>query len=147
MLETTEQVNPPAGHEDLARHGVRPGRSKVAGSDSADRIMALAQSVTSRNKLTSYVNMFQLYPKQVASKPIDDVVVNMVNGVPIRIRDVGRVEDSYQEQTELVRINGKPGLTLRVQKLAPTGEAITASTPTRYRSPRTSSSLRTASTR
>lgn len=51
-------------------------------------------------------------------KPIGDIVVKTVNGVPIRIRDVGSVEDSYQEQTELIRINGKPGLTLRVQKLA-----------------------------
>jgi len=29
-----------------------------------------------------------------------------------------KVEDSYQEQTEIVRINGKPGVNLRVQKLA-----------------------------
>ena len=51
-------------------------------------------------------------------KPMQDIVIRIVNGVPIHIRDVGRVEDSYQDQTELVRINGKPGLTLRVQKLA-----------------------------
>ena len=51
-------------------------------------------------------------------KPIEDVVIRTVNGVPIRLRDVGSVEDSYQEQTELIRIDGKPGLTLRVQKLA-----------------------------
>jgi len=51
-------------------------------------------------------------------KPIEDVIIKAVNGVPIRIRDVARVEDSYQEQTEIIRINGKPGVTLRVQKLA-----------------------------
>jgi CzcA family heavy metal efflux pump len=51
-------------------------------------------------------------------KPMEDIVVKTVNGVPIRVRDIGRVEDSYQEQTEIIRINGKPGLTLRVQKLA-----------------------------
>lgn len=51
-------------------------------------------------------------------KPMEDIVVKTVNGVPIRIKDIGRVEDSYQEQTEVIRINGKPGLTLRVQKLA-----------------------------
>ena len=51
-------------------------------------------------------------------KPIGDIVVKTVNGVPIRVRDIGTVEDSYQEQTELIRINGKPGLMLRVQKLA-----------------------------
>jgi CzcA family heavy metal efflux pump len=51
-------------------------------------------------------------------KPLEDVVVKIINGVPVRIRDIGKVEDSYQEQTEIVRINGKPGVTLRVQKLA-----------------------------
>ncbi len=51
-------------------------------------------------------------------KPMEDIVVKTVNRVPVRIKDIGRVEDSYQEQTELVRINGRPGLTLRVQKLA-----------------------------
>ncbi|HTK81829.1 MAG TPA: efflux RND transporter permease subunit [Bacteroidota bacterium] len=51
-------------------------------------------------------------------KPIEDVVVRSVNGVAIRVKDVANVEDSYQEQSELIRINGKPGLTMRVQKLA-----------------------------
>ena len=51
-------------------------------------------------------------------KPMADIVVKIVDGVPIRIKDVAQVEDSYQEQTELIRINGKPGITLRVQKLA-----------------------------
>ena len=51
-------------------------------------------------------------------KPMNDIVIKAVNDVPIRIRDVGRVEDSYQEETEIIRINGEPGLTLRVQKLA-----------------------------
>jgi CzcA family heavy metal efflux pump len=51
-------------------------------------------------------------------RPMEDIIVKTVGGVPIRIKDIGAVEDSYQEQTEIVRINGKPGLTLRVQKLA-----------------------------
>lgn len=50
--------------------------------------------------------------------PMENIVVKMVAGVPIRIRAIGRVEDSYQEQTQLTRINGHPGLVLRVQKLA-----------------------------
>ncbi len=36
--------------------------------------------------------------------------------LPIRIRDIAYVEDSFQEQTEIVRTNGKPGVILRVQK-------------------------------
>lgn len=51
-------------------------------------------------------------------KPMADIVVKNIDGVVIRIRDIGSVEDSYQEQTEIIRVNGKPGLTLRVQKLA-----------------------------
>lgn len=51
-------------------------------------------------------------------KPMGDIVIKNINSVPIRIRDVGRVEDSYQEQTEIIRINGEPGVTLRVQKMA-----------------------------
>jgi len=51
-------------------------------------------------------------------RPMEDIVVKVVNGVPIRIKDLGTVDDSYQEETEIVRVNGKPGLTLRVQKLA-----------------------------
>jgi CzcA family heavy metal efflux pump len=51
-------------------------------------------------------------------QPMEEIVVKTVNGVPIRIRALGTVEDGYQEETEIIRINGKPGLTLRVQKLA-----------------------------
>ncbi len=51
-------------------------------------------------------------------QPLGDVVIKNVNNVPIHIHDVGTVEDSYQEQTEIVRINGKPGVNLSVQKLA-----------------------------
>jgi hydrophobe/amphiphile efflux-1 (HAE1) family protein len=51
-------------------------------------------------------------------KPMGDIVVKDTNDVPIHIRDIAKVEDSYQEQTELVRVDGKPGLVLRVQKLA-----------------------------
>lgn len=49
-------------------------------------------------------------------EPIGDIVVKVVNGVPVKIRDLARVEDSYQEQTEIVRNNGKHGVILRVQK-------------------------------
>ncbi|MGE5683065.1 MAG: efflux RND transporter permease subunit [Bacillota bacterium] len=51
-------------------------------------------------------------------QPMEDIVVKVVSGVPVRIKDIAKVEDSYQEQTEIIRINGKPGLTMRVQKLA-----------------------------
>ncbi len=49
-------------------------------------------------------------------EPMGDIVITVNNGVPIKIRDVARIEDSYQEQTELIRNNGKHGVILRVQK-------------------------------
>ncbi len=51
-------------------------------------------------------------------KPIENIVIRNINGVPIRIRDVGSVEDSYQEETEILRVNGNPGVTLNILKLA-----------------------------
>ena len=51
-------------------------------------------------------------------KPIGDIVLEDTGGVPVRIRDVGRVSDSYQEPTETIRVDSNPGLILRVQKLA-----------------------------
>jgi CzcA family heavy metal efflux pump len=51
-------------------------------------------------------------------KPMNNIVVRRVNGVPIRVQDIGSVEDSYQEETEIIRVNGRTGVMLRVQKLA-----------------------------
>ncbi len=48
--------------------------------------------------------------------PMENIVVKVINGVPIRIKDIGKVEDSYQEQTEIMRVNGQHGVVLRVQK-------------------------------
>lgn len=49
-------------------------------------------------------------------EPMGDIVIKVVNGVPIRMRDIASIEDSFQEQTEIVRNNGKHGVILRVQK-------------------------------
>ncbi len=49
-------------------------------------------------------------------KPMENIVVKVVNGDPIRISDIGKVEDSYQEQTEVLRVDGRNGVILRVQK-------------------------------
>ncbi|MCX6170316.1 MAG: efflux RND transporter permease subunit [Ignavibacteriales bacterium] len=49
-------------------------------------------------------------------QPMGDIVVKNQNGVAVRIRDVAFVEDSYQEQTEVIRNNGKEGVVIRVQK-------------------------------
>jgi multidrug efflux pump subunit AcrB len=49
---------------------------------------------------------------------MENIVVKTVNGIPIRLKDIGSVEDSYQEQTEIVRVNGKAGVVMRVLKLS-----------------------------
>jgi CzcA family heavy metal efflux pump len=49
-------------------------------------------------------------------EPIGNVVIRTVNGIPVRVKDVAYVEDSYQEQTEIIRNNGTHGVILRVQK-------------------------------
>ncbi len=49
-------------------------------------------------------------------QPMENLVVKVINGVPIRVKDIGYVEDSYQEQTEVVRVNGQHGVVLRVLK-------------------------------
>lgn len=49
-------------------------------------------------------------------QPMENMVVKVINGIPIRVKDIGYVEDSYQEQTELVRVNGQHGVVLRVLK-------------------------------
>lgn len=51
-------------------------------------------------------------------RPIEDIVIRNIGAVPIHIGDVAQVEDSYQEQTEFVRINGQTGLSIQVLKLA-----------------------------
>lgn len=49
-------------------------------------------------------------------EPVGNTVLRNNKGVSIRIRDVARIEDSFQEQTEIIRNNGKHGVILRIQK-------------------------------
>jgi HAE1 family hydrophobic/amphiphilic exporter-1 len=46
----------------------------------------------------------------------NDIIVANVNGAPIRVRDVGIVEDSYPESTSWNLIHGKEGVALDVQR-------------------------------
>src|SRR5215204_3607956 len=46
----------------------------------------------------------------------NDLVIANIGGSPIRLRDVGRVEDSTKEQRSLARLNGVPTVTLSVQR-------------------------------
>jgi hydrophobic/amphiphilic exporter-1 (mainly G- bacteria), HAE1 family len=46
----------------------------------------------------------------------NDIIVASVNGAPIRIKDVGHVEDSYPEQTTWDFVHGREAVTLSVQR-------------------------------
>jgi HAE1 family hydrophobic/amphiphilic exporter-1 len=49
-------------------------------------------------------------------KGFDDLVIATVNGSPIRLRDVGRVEDGTKEQRSLSRLNGVPTVSLEIRR-------------------------------
>jgi hydrophobic/amphiphilic exporter-1 (mainly G- bacteria), HAE1 family len=45
-----------------------------------------------------------------------DLIVTNMNGYPVRIRDVGRVEDTFEEPRGLARLDGNAAVSLIVQK-------------------------------
>lgn len=49
-------------------------------------------------------------------KSFDDIVVATVNGVPIKISDIGRVEDSGEYERSATYINGKRSVSLNIKK-------------------------------
>src|SRR6202162_6265845 len=49
-------------------------------------------------------------------EPMEDIVVRREGTTPIRLRDVGRVEDSSETQVSIVRVNGERAVYLRVNK-------------------------------
>ncbi|HKZ79564.1 MAG TPA: efflux RND transporter permease subunit [Pyrinomonadaceae bacterium] len=46
----------------------------------------------------------------------EDLVIANVNGAPIRLRDLGRIEDGTKEQRSLSRLNGVPTVTLEIRR-------------------------------
>jgi hydrophobe/amphiphile efflux-1 (HAE1) family protein len=49
-------------------------------------------------------------------EPMEDIVVRRTGGTPIRVRDVGSVADSWENQQSVVRVNGNRAVYLRVNK-------------------------------
>jgi HAE1 family hydrophobic/amphiphilic exporter-1 len=50
----------------------------------------------------------------VDEEGFDDLVVRTVNGVPVRVRDLGYAEDGTAEQRTLATLNGEPTVTLEI---------------------------------
>jgi hydrophobic/amphiphilic exporter-1 (mainly G- bacteria), HAE1 family len=51
-----------------------------------------------------------------ASDQFNDIIVASVNGTPIRVKDVGRVEDSYAEPTTWNMLHGKEAVVLDIRR-------------------------------
>ncbi|HEX6719828.1 MAG TPA: efflux RND transporter permease subunit, partial [Pyrinomonadaceae bacterium] len=49
-------------------------------------------------------------------RQFNDLVIANVNGAPVKLRDVGRVEDGTKEQRSLSRLNGVPTVTLDIRR-------------------------------
>jgi HAE1 family hydrophobic/amphiphilic exporter-1 len=49
-------------------------------------------------------------------RQFDELVISNVNGVPVKLRDVGRVEDGTKEQRSFSRLNGVPTVTLDIRR-------------------------------
>src|SRR4026207_1033978 len=49
-------------------------------------------------------------------RQFDDLVIANVNGSPVRLRDVGHVEDGTNEQRSFSRLNGVPTVTLDIRR-------------------------------
>ncbi|MCX7604610.1 MAG: efflux RND transporter permease subunit, partial [Bryobacteraceae bacterium] len=56
------------------------------------------------------------------TQPMDfaRIIVGTVNGAPVRISDIGTVEDTYEEPRSIARLNGLPAVALAVRKQAGT---------------------------
>lgn len=46
----------------------------------------------------------------------NNIVIGVVNGSPIRIKDIGYAEDGTREERSLSRLNGRPAVTLEVRR-------------------------------
>jgi hydrophobe/amphiphile efflux-1 (HAE1) family protein len=49
-------------------------------------------------------------------KDIEEIIVQQNNGVPTRLRDIGRVKDGFEDTQTEVNVNGTRGITVAIQK-------------------------------
>jgi len=49
-------------------------------------------------------------------RDFEDLVIANINGAPVRLRDIGHVEDGTKEQRSLARLNGVPTVTLDIRR-------------------------------
>ncbi len=49
-------------------------------------------------------------------REMEELVVTNINGAPVKIRDIGRVEDGTKEQRSVAHLNGVPTVTLEIRR-------------------------------
>ena len=49
-------------------------------------------------------------------RDMEELVVANINGSPVKLRDIGRVEDGTKEERSIARINGVPTVTLEIRR-------------------------------
>ncbi len=54
------------------------------------------------------------------AREFSDLIVSSAAGAPIKVSDLGRVEDTYKEPRSFARLDGKPAVTLQIRRQAGT---------------------------
>jgi HAE1 family hydrophobic/amphiphilic exporter-1 len=108
-------------------------KEKIAALDLAvDRVIALIRA-ENQNTPLGEVNQGErtyLLRSQSQFQNLDEIrnlVLMTRNGVPIYVRDVAEVKDTTEDVRSLLRINGRPGVRLSVQKQSGTNTVQVAS--------------------
>ncbi len=58
-----------------------------------------------------------------ATAQFSDVIISNVAGAPVRVRDIGRVEDGHEEPRTVATFEGKPAVTINVRRQSGTNTA------------------------
>ena len=53
-------------------------------------------------------------------REFSDLIVSTANGAPLKVSDLGHVEDAYKEPRSFARLDGKPAVTLQIRRQAGT---------------------------
>ncbi len=53
-------------------------------------------------------------------REFSDLIVSSANGAPIKVADLGHVEDTFKEPRSFARLDGKPAITLQIRRQAGT---------------------------
>ncbi|MFC1534039.1 efflux RND transporter permease subunit [Thermodesulfobacteriota bacterium] len=88
---------------------------------SIDRILAKIRAenvnIPAGNLERGNLNVMIRTPGEYTSlRELGDTVISMREGVPVQLKEIASVEDSWQKITRVVRVNGRPGIRLAVNK-------------------------------